>query len=62
MAETSLCFEKAEHCAQSMPKNIENYRKISKSIEIRKALKSGVLQGKSLIFCALAFSAAAYTR
>ncbi len=31
---------------------------ISKSIEIRRALKSGVLQGKFLIFCALALTVA----
>ena len=27
-----------KNCAQSVPENIENYRKISNSIEIRKAL------------------------
>lgn len=41
-----------KNCAQSVPKNIEDYRKISKSIEIRRALKRGVLQGKTHIFCA----------
>lgn len=51
-----------ENCAQSVPKKIENYRKISKSIEIREASKRDILQGKSLIFCDLPFSVAAYTR
>jgi hypothetical protein len=54
--------EKFKNCAQSVPKNIENYRKISKFIEIWEALKKGFLQGKALISCALAFSVAAYTR
>ena len=31
--------EKMKNCAQSGPKNIENYRKISKRIEIRKVMK-----------------------
>jgi hypothetical protein len=54
--------EKSKNFAQSVPKNIENYRKISQFIEIWEALKKGFLQGKALIFCALAFSVAAYTR
>jgi hypothetical protein len=36
--------------------------KISNFIEIRRANKRGVLQGKTLIFCAFAFCAASYTR
>jgi hypothetical protein len=44
-----------------VPKKIENYRKISKSIENRKALRCGVLQAKSLIFCAFRTCVAAYT-
>jgi hypothetical protein len=50
------------NCAQSVPENIENYRKISKSIEIWKAFKRGGLQGKTLIFCVFASTVAAYTR
>jgi hypothetical protein len=50
------------NCAQSVPKNIENHRKIFNSIEIRQALKKGFLQGKLFIFCALGFCAASYTR
>jgi hypothetical protein len=54
--------EKLKNCAQSVPKNIENYRKISKFIEIWEALKKGFLQGKSFIFCAFSFSRLTYTR
>ena len=41
-------------CAQTVPKNIENYRKISKSIEMGKTKQAGVLLGKFIIFCAFA--------
>jgi len=36
--------------------------KISESIKIRRALNTEALRGKSLIFYALGFSAAVYTR
>ena len=45
-----------------VPKNTDNYRKISRSIEIWRALKMSVLQRNTLIFYALAFSAATFTR
>jgi hypothetical protein len=54
--------EQGLNCAQSMPKNIESYQKIPKSVEIREPLKRGVLQGNPLIFCAFASIVAAYTR
>jgi len=43
-------------------RNIETYLKISNSIEIREPLKTRILQRISIIFCALRFSAASYTR
>jgi len=60
--EKQLGRQKPKNCAQSVPKNIESYQKISKSIEIRKASKKGILQGKFPIFCDFGFSAASYTR
>ncbi len=54
--------EKLKNCAQSVPKDVKNYRKISKSIEIQRGLKRGILQGKTHISCALGFCAASYTR
>jgi hypothetical protein len=43
-------------------KQCQEYQNISKSIEIRRALKTRALPRKSIIFCALCFSAASYTR
>jgi hypothetical protein len=43
-------------------RNIETYLKISNSIEILEPLKMSRLQSNSIIFCALCFSAASYTR
>ena len=51
-----------KNCAQSVPKNIENYRTTSKSIEIPKAMERGCLQGKSFIFYAFASGVAPPTR
>jgi hypothetical protein len=59
----------AKHDLSAVPKlcpkyvrNIKNYQNTSKSIQIRKALKAGVLQGKPLIFCTFASAAVSYTR
>ena len=60
--ETAGGHKRLKDCPRGVLKNIENYRKISRSTRIRQALKRGVLQGKMAIFCALAFSIAAFTR
>jgi hypothetical protein len=48
--------------AQSVPDNIEDYRDISKSIEMLEASNRSVSLRGTLIFFALGFFAASYTR
>jgi hypothetical protein len=57
----SFLFSRLKLCPKDV-RNIETYLKISNSIEIQEPLKTRVLQRISIVFYALRFFAASYTR